>query len=34
MQRSTESVICQAIESTTIKPMFEIYPPGNRQYSI
>jgi len=34
MQRTVEYVPCYAIESTTIKPQFEIYPPGIRLYSL
>lgn len=34
MTRSDDNVTVQAIESTTLKPQFEIYPKGNRQYTL
>ena len=32
LKRTIDIVDVYAIESTTISPKYEIYPPGNRQY--
>ena len=34
MNRTADNIVIQAIESTTVKPKFEIYPKGNRQYTL
>jgi hypothetical protein len=34
LQRQVESAEVQAVETTTISPKYELYPPGNRLYKI
>lgn len=34
LNRMIEVVDVKAIESTTVKPKFDIYPPGNRLYNL
>ena len=34
LQRKVDSVNVYAIESTTVNPQYDIYPPGNRTYTL